>query len=234
MARDLSADDWVRQSYFQVLQATFVGRTNRWFLFNQQPAADGPELSRGGFMRITDLIFPGQPRRLRHPTVGDVLWTDVPGQGFELVFARGPEKGQILVADETVLLDDTWSVIAGDEEEDSAGSNRPCQGASKSRPIPTTVTSRKQLAAYMERLRGNRLDNPGLWKQPAAEFLDILETSIVSMDCWPEDQRFGINTESPSWALFAWAIWETMRWTPGAAGGKRTDAETDTASDDGT
>lgn len=59
-------------------------------------------------MRVVDLIRPGVPCRLRHPVVGDVLWKNDPLQGWMLAFARGLEKGQELIADEAVLLDDRW------------------------------------------------------------------------------------------------------------------------------
>ena len=179
----------------------------------------------GAFMRIVDIIHPGRPCRLRHPTVGDVLWTDVPGQGFELVFARGPERGDVLVADESVLLDRGWSVIAdgADADDDPAAADTPARGASRPLSNPAEVASRSQLADYIRQLRGNRLDNPRLWEYAAVDFLKALVIAIGAMDGWSADQRFGISADSPSWPLFAWAVWEASSYATG--GGERSGAE---------
>ena len=164
-------------------------------------------------MRVVDLIRPGHACRLRHPTVGDVLWTHVPMQGFELVFARGREKGEALVPDESVLLDDGWTIVADDKDDGDDPERKDSADRAESEPLPdpTAVASRKALAAHMERLRGTRLDRPALWAQPAAEFLSTLELTIGSADCWPEAQRFGIATDAPSWSLFAWVMCEAIR-----------------------
>jgi len=61
-------------------------------------------------MRIFDLIKPGVACCIHHPQVGYVKWKSVDTY-FMLYFAEGPEEGEPLVADESVLLDDTWEVF---------------------------------------------------------------------------------------------------------------------------
>lgn len=65
-------------------------------------------------MRIFDIITPGIACDLHHPEVGLVKWKAVDGY-FTLYFAEGPEEGNPLVADESVLLDDTWEACQDDK-----------------------------------------------------------------------------------------------------------------------
>lgn len=63
-------------------------------------------------MRVIDIINIGVPCRLSHPVVGNVIWKCLPISGWGLYFAEGPEKDQILVADNTVLIDENWTLIS--------------------------------------------------------------------------------------------------------------------------
>jgi hypothetical protein len=161
-------------------------------------------------VRITDIIRPDQGCRLRHPTVGDVLWTDQPGDGFALRFARGPEKGWTLVADAAVLLDDCWEAIAPEEAGEILAEPL-CRAAPEPRdfvPDPAALSSRWHLAEYVERLRSNPLEDPELWEHSAGEFLHQLRAALGCMNGFPPEDRSGIDTEVPSWPLFAWVVSE--------------------------
>ncbi|MCK9458299.1 MAG: hypothetical protein M0R80_01495 [Proteobacteria bacterium] len=59
-------------------------------------------------MKIFEIITTQEPCKLQHPIIGIVEWINDPTQGWVLVFSEGPEKGQCLVVDESVILDDTW------------------------------------------------------------------------------------------------------------------------------
>ena len=59
-------------------------------------------------MRISEIITDKQECKLHHPIVGNVKWKNCPIDGWVLIFAEGPEQGQVLMVDETVLLDDRW------------------------------------------------------------------------------------------------------------------------------
>ena len=61
-------------------------------------------------MRLFDILKPGVPCEVQHPQVGKCKWQSVDDY-FMLYFAEGPEEGDPLVADEAVLLEDTWTVI---------------------------------------------------------------------------------------------------------------------------
>ena len=61
-------------------------------------------------MRLFDILKPGVPCEVQHPQVGKCKWQSVDDY-FMLYFAEGPEEGEPLVADEGVLLEDTWTVV---------------------------------------------------------------------------------------------------------------------------
>jgi hypothetical protein len=62
-------------------------------------------------MRVWELVQDGVPRKLWHPIVGNVNWSETcPGCGCILTFAEGPEKGESLVVDSCVLHDDKWEI----------------------------------------------------------------------------------------------------------------------------
>jgi hypothetical protein len=62
-------------------------------------------------MRVCDIIKPNEKCFLHHPIVGNVEWRGHPIDGWMLVFAEGPEKGDALFADDSVLLSDCWEKV---------------------------------------------------------------------------------------------------------------------------
>lgn len=65
-------------------------------------------------MKLFQLLLPSVPLLLRHPVLGLVEWRSIPVQGWGLYWHRGPEQGQVLAADETVLLCNQWEVGTND------------------------------------------------------------------------------------------------------------------------
>lgn len=62
-------------------------------------------------MRLFDILKPGVACDVHHPQVGWCKWKAVDDY-FMLYFAEGQEEGEPLVADEAVLLEDTWEPAA--------------------------------------------------------------------------------------------------------------------------
>ena len=65
-------------------------------------------------MRVIDIIKPNEKCRLHHPIIGNVEWRGHPIDGWMLVFAEGPEKGEPLLAADSVLLSDNWEKVDED------------------------------------------------------------------------------------------------------------------------
>ena len=62
-------------------------------------------------MKLYEIITSRTPLKLQHPTVGDVNWDMLPSSGcFCLFWEYGPEAGQALIVDESVMLDDDWVI----------------------------------------------------------------------------------------------------------------------------
>jgi hypothetical protein len=61
-------------------------------------------------MKLADLIVPDIPCELYHPTIGRVSWRNDDTDGWGLFFADGPEEGEFLVADETIVLGKDWEL----------------------------------------------------------------------------------------------------------------------------
>lgn len=68
-------------------------------------------------MKLVELLKVHEECDLYHPIVGHVKWHESPIDGWVLVFAKGAEQWQILVADETVLFDDRWVPVLSVEED---------------------------------------------------------------------------------------------------------------------
>jgi hypothetical protein len=49
---------------------------------------------------------------LWHPVIGRASWRErSPGEGRIIVFSEGPEQGNPLVVDVSILFDDTWILL---------------------------------------------------------------------------------------------------------------------------
>jgi hypothetical protein len=71
-------------------------------------------------MKLSQLIIGKTPVQLHHPVIGFVEWGIAKTHKGEelgywgLYFAQGPEKYDLLVCDESVLLDDSWQIDYGE------------------------------------------------------------------------------------------------------------------------
>ncbi len=62
--------------------------------------------------RVADLVEEGKDAKLYHPVIGSVLWKEMePGTGWVLMFAQGPEAGEPLWAEGSVLWDERWELV---------------------------------------------------------------------------------------------------------------------------
>src|SRR4051794_38341139 len=115
-------------------------------------------------MHIHELIRPGEEARLRHPDVGDVLWTrkvwKATSGAWGLVWVAGRDRGRALIADESVLLDDRWETVPSGPTEDVLPEPRENANPADQLGDPASVTSRDQFERFVTLMRSNALDDP--------------------------------------------------------------------------
>jgi hypothetical protein len=61
-------------------------------------------------MKLSEIIEKDKPCCLSHPVIGNVNWCNTTSDGWSLIFDEGVDEGKILVADESVLLDNDWTI----------------------------------------------------------------------------------------------------------------------------
>jgi hypothetical protein len=161
-------------------------------------------------MRIHELIRPGEEARLRHPEVGDVLWTrkawSATSGAWGLVWVAGRDRGRALIADESVLLDDRWESAPSGPTDGAIHERRENENTAERLGDPAAVTSRDQFERFVTLLRSNALDDPRLWGASAGEFIGHFQQAVLGMPSYPARDRSGIDPDVPSWPLFAWLL----------------------------
>jgi hypothetical protein len=69
--------------------------------------------------RVVELVDPEVDAQLWHPIIGRVSWTDPDNVGARyLNHTIGPEKGEMLYPDWSVLADEDWSLYTDQDRED--------------------------------------------------------------------------------------------------------------------
>lgn len=163
-------------------------------------------------MLLANLIRPGQECRVRHPEIGEVLWTGriwkATAGAWGLVWATGSSRGRALIADESVLLDDRWEAVPSPPVEDDVeqllrAKVPPAAGVVGD---PAAVTSRNQLWDFIDKLESNPLDDPQLWEKSAGDLLHALGQALGGMPSYPPEDRSDIDPNTASWSLFAWVL----------------------------